>query len=160
MDNSIRSTDGPDTIGPDPHPSKTLAHRLQRIRNAFTTREGLIGNYDYALFFRPDLPFMTKTRAPAPFFGLNDPMPVLLALVLGLQHALAMLGGIVTPPIIIASAIHLSAEQTQYIVSTSLIVCGLLSLIQITRFHIYNTPYVTQVSLSINVERRCSFFTQ
>jgi hypothetical protein len=159
MDNSIRSTDGPDTIGPDPHPRKTLGQRLQRIRHACTTREGLIGNYDYVFFFRPDLPFMKKTGARAPFFGLNDPMPVLLALVLGLQHALAMLGGIVTPPIIIAGAIHLSAEQTQYLVSTSLIVCGLLSLIQITRFHIYNTTYVAQFS-SINVECRWPFFTQ
>jgi NCS2 family nucleobase:cation symporter-2 len=144
MDNSIRSTDGPDTIGPNSHRSETLRHRLQRVRHACTTREGLIGNYDYAFFFRPDLPFMAHTREPSPFFGLNDPMPILLALLLGLQHALAMLGGIVTPPIIIAGAIHLPVEQTQYLVSTSLIVCGLQSLIQITRFHIYNTPYVTQ----------------
>ncbi|OBT45242.1 hypothetical protein VE00_03669 [Pseudogymnoascus sp. WSF 3629] len=141
MDNSLRSTDGPDTIGPDPHPRKTLHHYLQRVRNSLTTREGLVGNYDYAFFFRPNLPFMAKSDTSAPFFGLNDPMPTLLALLLGLQHALAMLGGIVTPPIIIASAIYLSAEQMQYLVSTTLIVCGLLSLIQITRFHIYNTPY-------------------
>lgn len=149
MDNSIHSTDGPDTIGPDPHPRKTLRHRLQRTRHALTTREGLIGNYDYAFFFRPNLPFMAKTGAPAPFFGLNDSMPTLLAMLLGLQHALAMLGGVVTPPIIIASSIYLSAEQTQYLVSTTLIVCGLLSLIQITRFHIYKTPYVAQFSASI-----------
>ncbi|OBT70196.1 hypothetical protein VE03_00128 [Pseudogymnoascus sp. 23342-1-I1] len=141
MDNSIRSTDGPDTIGPDQHPRKTFRQRLHRVRNGLTTREGLIGNYDYAFFFRPNLPFMAKTGASAPFFGLNDPMPTLLALLLGLQHALAMLGGIVTPPIIIAGAINLSAEHTQYLVSTTLIVCGLLSLIQITRFHIYKTPY-------------------
>jgi hypothetical protein len=140
MDNSLHSTDGPDTIGPDSHPAKSLGQRLQRVRNAFTTREGLIGNYDYAFLFRPDIPFMAKTRKTSPFFGLNDPMPILLALLLGLQHALAMLGGIVAPPIIMAGAINLSVERTQYLVSTSLIVCGLLSLVQITRFHIYNTP--------------------
>ncbi|KFY73436.1 hypothetical protein V499_06492 [Pseudogymnoascus sp. VKM F-103] len=123
MDNSIRSTDGPDTIGPDLHPRKTFRQYLQRVRNSLTTREGLIGNYDYAFFFRPNLPFMAKTGTSAPFFGLNDPMPTLLALVLGLQHALAMLGGIVTPPIIIASAIYLSAEQTQYYIGS-----GILSL--------------------------------
>ncbi|KFY32981.1 hypothetical protein V495_08545 [Pseudogymnoascus sp. VKM F-4514 (FW-929)] len=123
MDNSIRSTDGPDTIGPDPHPRRTLRQRLQRVRNALTTREGLIGNYDYGFFFRPNLPFMAKTDASAPFFGLNDPMPTLLALLLGLQHALAMLGGIVTPPIIISSAIYLSTEETQYYIGS-----GILSL--------------------------------
>jgi uric acid-xanthine permease len=142
MDNSLHSTDGTDIIGPDPTPRKTLGHRLRRIRHAFMTREGLIGNHDYALLFRPDIPFLTKGRKTPPFFGLNDPMPILLALLLGLQHALAMLGGIVAPPIIMAGAINLSTELTQYMVSTSLIVCGLLSLVQITRFHIYNTPYV------------------
>lgn len=150
MDNSIRSTDGPDTIGPDPHPKKTIRQRLQRVRNSITTKEGLIGNYDYVFFFRPNLPFMAKSETAVPFFGLNDPMPILLAFVLGLQHALAMLGGIVTPPIIIASAINLTTEQTQYLVSTTLIACGLLSLIQITGFHIYGTPYVARHSPSIN----------
>lgn len=36
---------------------------------------------------------MKKERRAAPFFGLNDRMPVLLALLLGFQHALAMLAG-------------------------------------------------------------------
>jgi len=36
---------------------------------------------------------MKKPRQSAPFFGLNDRMPVLLALILGFQHALAMLAG-------------------------------------------------------------------
>ena len=68
-------------------------------------------------------------------------MPVVLALLLGFQHALAMLAGIITPPIIIASSANFDAEITQYLVSTSLIVCGILSSVQITRFHIYKTPY-------------------
>ena len=84
---------------------------------------------------------MKKERRAAPFFGLNDSMPVFLALLLGFQHALSMLAGIITPPIILASAANLSTELSQYLVSTSLIVCGILSSIQITRFHIYKTPY-------------------
>lgn len=35
----------------------------------------------------------------------------------------------------------MTPEVSQYLVSTSLIVCGILSSIQITRFHIYKTPY-------------------
>jgi NCS2 family nucleobase:cation symporter-2 len=53
----------------------------------------LVGDYDYAFLFRPHLPFMKKSRRPSPFFGLHDKIPVVLALLLGLQHALAMLAG-------------------------------------------------------------------
>ena len=84
---------------------------------------------------------MRKTRRAAPFFGLNDEMPVVLALILGLQHSLSMLAGIITPPIIIAGAGNFDATVTQYLVSTSLIVCGILSTVQITRIHIPKTQY-------------------
>ena len=104
-------------------------------------RDGLIGDYDYAFLFRPTLPFMRRARRSAPFFGLNDPMPVLLALLLGFQHALSMLAGIITPPIIIGSSANFDSLTSQYLVSTSLIVCGILSAVQITRFHIYKTRY-------------------
>lgn len=85
---------------------------------------------------------MKKSRQASPFFGLNDKMPVVLALLLGLQHALAMLAGIITPPILMAGAagVNLPPEMQQYLVSTALIVSGILSTIQITRFHIYKTP--------------------
>lgn len=76
---------------------------------------------------------MKKARRAAPFFGLHDRMPVFLALLLGFQHALAMLAGVITPPIILSNAAHLSGSQQRYLVSTSLIVCGILSAIQITR---------------------------
>jgi len=52
-----------------------------------------------------------------------------------------MLAGIVTPPLILGSAANLDAETTQYLISASLIVCGILSSIQITRFHIWKSPY-------------------
>jgi NCS2 family nucleobase:cation symporter-2 len=54
-----------------------------------------------------------------------------------------MLAGIITPPILIAGAggANLGADDTQYLVSTSLIVSGILSSVQITRFHIYKSPY-------------------
>lgn len=86
---------------------------------------------------------MTKVKRAAPFFGLHDRMPVLLAFLLGFQHALSMLAGVITPPIIIAGqgGANLGGDDAQYLVSTSLIVCGLLSSVQITRFHIYRSPY-------------------
>lgn len=105
-------------------------------------REGLIGNYDYGFLFKPSLPF-SKKRHATPFFGLSEPMPLFLALLLGFQHALAMLAGIITPPLLIGgqSGANLSNDLQQYLVSTALIVSGILSAIQITRFHAYGTPY-------------------
>jgi xanthine/uracil permease len=77
---------------------------------------------------------MKKSNRAAPFFGLHDRMPVFLALLLGFQHALAMLAGVITPPIILSNAAHLTGGQQRYLVSTSLIVCGILSAVQITRY--------------------------
>lgn len=92
---------------------------------------------------------MKKSKRAAPFFALNAPMPILLGLLLGFQHALAMLAGIITPPIIIAGegGVALGTKDTQYLVSTALIVAGILSSIQITRFHIYKSPYYVGTGL-------------
>lgn len=137
-----------DRIGPDmdqKRPSymdrvKTYPHR---IKDALFTRDGLVGEYDYAFLFRPNLPFMKKNRQTAPFFGLNDKLPTLLALLLGFQHALAMLAGVITPPIILGGAggAALGGDYVEYLVSTSLIICGILSSLQITRFHLYKRYY-------------------
>ncbi|KAL4795799.1 permease family-domain-containing protein [Aspergillus venezuelensis] len=141
MDHSIHSTDGPDSVVPNSNPKKSFRQQTRSLIRHLTTREGLLGDYDYAFLFRPELPFMKKDPRPIPFFGLNEKIPVLLAFILGLQHALAMLAGVVTPPLILSSSLGLASDQQQYLVSTSLIVCGLLSMVQITRFHIYKTPY-------------------
>lgn len=133
--------DHPSEITPTNLPKKSWSSRGQSLRKAFTTREGLIGNYDYAFLFRPKIPFMKTKRTAAPFFGLNDRMPVLLALLLGLQHSLAMLAGVISPPIVLSGAANFTPEIQSYLVSTSLIACAILSYIQITRFHIWKTPY-------------------
>ncbi|KAJ4397664.1 hypothetical protein N0V93_001897 [Gnomoniopsis smithogilvyi] len=132
---------GPSEIVSRGEPKKTFAQRVQGFKQAFFTKDGLVGNYDYAFLFTPNIPFVRRKRQAAPFFGLHDKLPVFLALLLGFQHALAMLAGIITPPIILSTSANFSTATEQYLVSTSLIVSGLLSLIQIARFHIYKTPY-------------------
>jgi uric acid-xanthine permease len=134
--------EGPDQIGPDMSPKKTMADRATVIKKTFFTKDGLVGDYDYAFLFRPNIPFLKRSRRAAPFFGLNEKMPVLLAMLLGFQHALAMLAGIITPPLILSGqgGVNLDISHQQYLVSTSLIVCGILSCVQVTRFHIYKTP--------------------
>lgn len=67
----------------------------ERLKHKFTTRDGWLGDYDYAWLCTPTLPFMKNNsarRAP-PFYALNDDLPLLLAIASGLQHALAMLAG-------------------------------------------------------------------
>ncbi|OQD70499.1 hypothetical protein PENDEC_c023G05829 [Penicillium decumbens] len=135
--------DGPDQIGPDLAPKRAFRDRLRRVVKTFTTRDGLIGDYDYAYLFVPRLPFTKRARKSAPFFGLEDSVPVVLALILGLQHALAMLAGVISPPIMLggSSGVNFGDELSQYLVSTSLIVSGLLSAVQMFRFHVKGTKY-------------------
>jgi hypothetical protein len=140
------SQDGlPDRIVPERSLKQTFGDRARqigrRVGKKFTTRQGLLGSYDYAFLFLPNIPFMKRARRAAPFFGLDDQMPVILALLLGFQHALAMLAGVISPPLIMSGqgGVNLTAGEQQYLVSTSLIVCGILSSVQITRFHIRGT---------------------
>ncbi|KAJ5216585.1 uncharacterized protein N7498_002992 [Penicillium cinerascens] len=135
--------DGPDQLGPDHAPKRPFSNKLRRVVRTFTTRDGLIGEYDYAYLFIPRLPFTKRARKTAPFFGLEDSVPVALALILGLQHALAMLAGVISPPIILsgASGVNFGDELSQYLVSTSLIVSGLLSAVQMFRLHVKGTKY-------------------
>lgn len=76
---------------------------------------------NYAYLFKPNIPFMKKSAQNPPFFGLNDRLPIALALLLGLQHSLAMLAGIITPPIIIAGYANFDDGTTQYLVSAALV---------------------------------------
>lgn len=114
---------------------------VKRVVRKFTTREGLLGDYDYAYLFTPEIPFTKKPPKTQPFFGLNSDMPIVLGLILGFQHALAMLAGVITPPIIIALSGNMNLATQQYLVSASLITSGILSCIQICRFKIPKTRY-------------------
>lgn len=113
----------------------------KRVMRKVTTKDGFFGDYDYAYLFIPDIPFTNKTPKTQPFFGLNSEMPLFLGFLLGLQHALAMLAGVVTPPLIISSTANFDATTTEYLVSASLITSGILSIIQITRFRLWKSNY-------------------
>ena len=53
------------------------------------------------------------------------------------------LEGIITLPLVIAreGGANVGTAKTQYLVSTALMVSGILSSVQITRFHIYKSHY-------------------
>ncbi|KAJ5466670.1 Purine permease [Penicillium diatomitis] len=135
--------DGPDQIGPDHGPRRTVGDKLRRVVKTFTTRDGLLGNYDYAYLFTPRLPFTKRARKSAPFFGLEDRVPVVsatCAVDAGWSHL---------PPIILGGSggVNFGDELHQYLVSASLIASGFLSAMQMARFRIFGTKYFVGTGL-------------
>ncbi|MEL6870458.1 MAG: solute carrier family 23 protein [Pseudomonadota bacterium] len=57
----------------------------------------------------------------------------LLTLWVGLQHFLAVFGGIVTAPLLIALGMGLDSADTRYLISSSLLISGLATTLQIAR---------------------------
>lgn len=92
---------------------------------------------DYAALLNP-------RNKEIPFFGPNEPLPVLLAVILGVQHALAMLGGLVVPPLLIggSAGAALSADHLTYLISASLIWCGFGTFLQISRISLGKGYYL------------------
>jgi hypothetical protein len=95
-------------------------------------------NFDWGWLCMPRLPWKTDTRIPA-FYGIHDKIPISVALVMGFQHALAMMGGIITPPILVSGAFYarFSSEETQYLLSVGLICSGILSFTQIVQLRLW-----------------------
>ncbi|WP_018416786.1 solute carrier family 23 protein [Teredinibacter turnerae] len=77
---------------------------------------------------------MSDSRLNVPMLvGLNDLPSAGKTLLASLQHVLAVFGGIVTAPLIIALGMKLSPVDTAYLVSSSLVISGVATLIQVSR---------------------------
>lgn len=63
-------------------------------------------------------------------YGLNDRPPLRETLFAALQHLLAIFLAIITPPLIIASALRFDIQTTGFLVSMSLFVSGIATFIQ------------------------------
>ncbi len=66
-------------------------------------------------------------------YGVDDRPPLKEALFAALQHLLAIFVAIITPPLLIASALKLDAETTSYLVAMALMTSGLATFIQCRR---------------------------
>ncbi|KAG6873894.1 hypothetical protein C0995_009673 [Termitomyces sp. Mi166 len=126
----------------------SLKSRAMAWKKKVLTREGWLGDYDYAWLCTPALPFLTQPRSP-PFYGLDADLPLVLAISCGLQHALAMLAGLITPPIIFASALSLDPATSAYMISASLIGCGILSLVQMSHIRLFRNYYLGTGLISV-----------
>jgi len=69
-------------------------------------------------------------------YGLDDRPPFFTSLLVGLQHVLAVFGGILTAPLIIALGMGLSLRDTSYLISSALLISGVATILQIQRFGI------------------------
>ncbi|KFM25365.1 Putative purine permease [Auxenochlorella protothecoides] len=56
----------------------------------------LLGDYDYKYLCMPVWPFKAGKRDPPTFFATDAWLGILTAMVMGLQHAMAMVGGLIT----------------------------------------------------------------
>ena len=72
--------------------SLTVGHYFTRKSSFFATMEKLVGNFEWGALCMPTVPWGKSTRK-MPFFGRNDETPILVAVIMGLQHAFAMIGG-------------------------------------------------------------------
>lgn len=104
-------------------------------------REIIFGSYNWGFLCTPRVVCGGKRDLP-PFFSKDEKISLFLASVMGLQHALAMVGGIITPPLIIASSAGFSTESQAYLVSAALIISAFASFIQILQIKVPFTPYV------------------
>ncbi len=68
----------------------------------------------------------------APLYGLQEVPPWPTSLLAGFQHLLAVFGGIVTAPLIIAAGMGLSVADTNYLVTSALLISGVATLVQIS----------------------------
>lgn len=72
-------------------------------------------------------------------YGLEDQPPVASAMYAGFQHLLAIFGGILTAPLLIALGMGLGTAETTYVISAALIVSGIATLLQIRQMGILGT---------------------
>jgi len=77
---------------------------------------------------------VSNLRNPEIVYGLEDRPPVGESLFAAVQHFLAIIVGIMTPPLIIGNALGFPGETTAYLISMSLFVSGFATFIQCKRF--------------------------
>ena len=74
---------------------------------------------------------MNQTETPDDMlYKIDDRPPFGVALVLALQHILAAFAGIIAVPLVVASAIGLSVEDTSIMIAATIFVSGLTTIIQ------------------------------
>ncbi|KAK7232199.1 xanthine transmembrane transporter [Aureococcus anophagefferens] len=112
---------------------------------------GIVGadKYDYKYLCVPSMPWSKGGVAPPKFLSKDERLPLLVALTMGLQHALAMVAGIATSGgLLIAGDAcfpwqrdSAMCEAREYMISAAWITSGILTIIQVFRARILGTGF-------------------
>jgi len=108
-----------------------------------TMKDKLVGNYDFGSLCMPMLPWQNKERKMQ-FFKKDEKMPILVAALMGLQHAFAMVGGLITPPLVVMkfSVAFADVKLQQYAVAAALIVSGICTVMNCIQIPLGKSGYV------------------
>ena len=102
----------------------------------------------------PTYPCNKKSTSP-PFYGPEAKPALIVTLLMGLQHMLAMIGGIITPPRLLANRGCLLGRDpalcaiTPYLISSAMLASGILTIIQITRIKLCGGYYLGTGLISV-----------
>lgn len=107
-------------------------------------RKDVVGEYDYKFLCMPHNPFGKKKQSLPIFFAHDEKLSLLVALLMGLQHALAMLGGVITPPLIISGQFdgNFTPDKQQYVVAAALLTSGIFTVLTVIRFKIFKSEHL------------------
>ena len=72
-------------------------------------------------------------------FGLEDRPNLPTSILAGIQHLLAVLGGILTAPLIVSLGMNLPLVETNYLLTSALLVSGIATCIQISRVGVFGS---------------------
>ena len=82
-DVNVQTLDAQSDLG---HVPASRRSKLQAIAKSLTTKEGWLGDYDYGALLMPNIPFVAKQKRELPFYSVNERLPHVLLLILGLQQ--------------------------------------------------------------------------
>eukprot|EP00894_Picocystis_sp_ML_P003028 jgi/Pico_ML_1/53545/g4076.t1 len=104
-------------------------------------RRDVVGDYDYKFLCMPHNPFGKKHQNPPPFFAHDEKLSLFVAMLMGLQHSLAMLGGVITPPLIIAGQFdgNFTPDKRQYVVAAALLTSGIFTVLTVIRLKLFGS---------------------
>lgn len=120
------------------------------------SKKGILGDYDWKWLCTPQVSCSKGPLQPPPFLAKDEKLPLLVSIIMGLQHCLAMLGGIVTVPALIAGDACFPFQfdeklcaSKEYMISASLFASGVLTIIQIIRFKLLKGYFLGTGLLSV-----------
>jgi len=84
-------------------------------------------------------PSDNPTSSQKLIFGLEDTPPFWVSAFAGFQHLLAVIGGILTAPLIIALGMNLPVQETNYLLTSALLISGIATLIQVSKIGVFGS---------------------